>query len=88
VTPAPRACEDAPAVRLSDARRRSRLVVVRLRAATAVAERLHSVGLGVGAELTVVRAGLRPTVRVGSSRLALGPDLSRAIEVRAVPEPT
>jgi Fe2+ transport system protein FeoA len=45
-------------------------------------ERLHAVGLGVGAEILVLRGGLRPTVRTGASRLALGPDLARAIEVR------
>jgi Fe2+ transport system protein FeoA len=77
----------ADSVRLSDAPRRARVVVARVRTDAAVAERLHSMGLGVGAEVLVLRGGLRPTVRVGAARMALGPDLSRAIEVRVVPLP-
>jgi Fe2+ transport system protein FeoA len=77
----------AGTLRLADVPRRARVVVERLRADPAVAERLHSVGIGVGAEVLVLRAGMRPTVRVGSARLALGPDLSRAIEVRAAALP-
>jgi Fe2+ transport system protein FeoA len=63
---------------------RARAVVVRLHAEGPAAERLHSVGLGVGARITVLRGGKRPTVKVGASRLGLGPDLAGAIEVRAV----
>jgi Fe2+ transport system protein FeoA len=72
----------AHTVHLADAPRRSRAVIVRVRAEPAVVERLHAMGLGVGAEILVLRGGLRPTVRTGESRLALGPDLARAIDVR------
>ena len=69
---------------LCDAPRHARAVIVRVRAEPAVVERLHAMGLGLGAEIVVLRGGLRPTVRVGGSRLGLGPELARAIDVRTL----
>ena len=43
------------------------------------AERLSALGLGLGASFTVLKAGDRPVVGVGGSRIGLGPDLARAL---------
>jgi Fe2+ transport system protein FeoA len=76
----------APAVlRVRDLPRRAAAVVVAHDTDHATAERLSALGLGLGATFTVVQAGERPTVRVGESRLGLGPELSGA--VRAVRRP-
>jgi Fe2+ transport system protein FeoA len=71
------------AVGLAHLPRRSRGVVVRHRVDASTAERLSAVGLGVGASFTVLRAGARPTVRVGECRLALGREIAAAVD--AVP---
>jgi Fe2+ transport system protein FeoA len=77
----------SPVRSLADVHGRARAVVVSLRTDADVAERLHAVGLGVGTEVVVLRGGRRPTVRVGSSRLGLGPELARAVEVRVLAGP-
>lgn len=66
-------------VRLADLPRRARGVVVRHETDPATAERLSALGLGVGASFTVMTAGSRATVRVGESRIGLGPELSCAV---------
>lgn len=48
----------------------------------ATAERLAALGLGVGATFTVLTAGARPMVRVGETRIGLGPDLAGAVRAR------
>lgn len=59
--------------------RDARGVVVDHGTDAATAERLCALGLGLGASFRVLRAGERPVVMVGESRIGLGPDLSRAL---------
>jgi Fe2+ transport system protein FeoA len=69
--------------RVAELPRHSRAVVVSHETDPATAERLAALGLGVGASFTILQAGASPTVRVGESRIGLGPALAGA--VRAVP---
>jgi Fe2+ transport system protein FeoA len=70
-----------PVLRIRDLPRAEGVVVAH-ETDHATAERLAALGLGLGATFTVVRPGDRATVRVGESRIGLGPELSCA--VRAV----
>lgn len=72
-------------LKIKDLPRRCRAVVVRHDTDPATAERLAAVGLGVGASVTVLQSGDRPTVQVGESRIGLGSDL--ADSVHAIPLP-
>lgn len=60
---------------------RARGIVVGHTTDAATTERLSALGLGIGAGLTVLRAGLRATVQVGETRIGLGPELSCAVRV-------
>ena len=73
----------ARSVPLCDLPRRARGVVVGLETDAATSERLSALGLGVGAAFEVMQPGRRATVRVGESRIGLGPDLAGV--VRAIP---
>jgi len=66
-------------VRLADLPRRARGIVVGHSTDAATAERLSALGLAVGASFTVMRSGERATVRVGESRIGLGPELTCAV---------
>jgi Fe2+ transport system protein FeoA len=59
--------------------RKAKGVVVHHQADAATAERLAALGLPVGAAFTVVASGTRPTVRVGESRIGLGPEYASAV---------
>ncbi len=60
---------------------RARGIVVGHATDPATTERLAALGLGVGAGLTVLRAGTRATVQVGETRIGLGPELTCAVRV-------
>jgi hypothetical protein len=68
---------------VADLPRHARAVVIAHETDAATAERLAALGLGVGAAFTILTAGSSPTVRVGESRIGLGPALAGA--VRALP---
>ena len=67
--------------RVRDLAQRATAIVVGHSTDHATAERLSALGLGVGATLTVLQSGERPTVRVGESRIGLGPELACAVRV-------
>lgn len=66
---------------IAEMAKRARGIVVGHATDAATTERLSALGLGVGAGLTVLRAGLRATVQVGETRIGLGPELSCAVRV-------
>jgi Fe2+ transport system protein FeoA len=69
-------------LRVAELPRLARAVVVAHETDAATAERLSALGLGVGADFTVLQAGASPTVRVGESRIGLGPALAGAVRAR------
>lgn len=68
-------------VALASLPRRARGVVVGHGTSPALSERLAAVGLGVGAQVEVVQSGVRTLVQVHETRIALGPELSGAVQV-------
>jgi Fe2+ transport system protein FeoA len=80
LSPAAAAARSVP---LCEMKKRARGVVVGLATDAATSERLAALGLGLGAAFEVMQAGRSATVRVGESRIGLGPDLAGV--VRAVP---
>jgi Fe2+ transport system protein FeoA len=75
----PTAAAAARSVALCDMPRRARGVVVGLATDAATSERLAALGLGLGAAFEVMQPGRRATVRVGESRIGLGPDLAPVV---------
>ncbi len=65
---------------------RARAIVVGFETDAATAERLSALGLGVGASITALQSGSRPTVKVGESRIALGPDIAGMVRTLVVGE--
>jgi len=71
----------APVLPIAEMAKRARGIVVGHTTDAATTERLAALGLGIGAGLTILRAGLRATVQVGEARIGLGPELSVAVRV-------